>query len=138
MNNMITIPSEALAYIVVKAREFDAEVEADDLESGSNPADDRELAILEDTADNPTEEELEAVLRNLNDDQLTELLALMWVGRGDFDKESWAEAVSSARAAKNARIVRYLTGTPMLGDLVEEGLAELGYSLLSPEEQVQP
>jgi len=130
----LTLPVDKLAYIIEKAREFDTLVDVDDPDSGSNPADDKELAILEDTRDNPAEEELAAMLRNLNDDQLTELLALLWVGRGDFGKANWREALSQARAAKNKRIVRYLVGTPMLGDLVEEGLAELGVCVPLPEE----
>ncbi|MEQ1865521.1 MAG: DUF3775 domain-containing protein [Micropepsaceae bacterium] len=126
MNRQIAVPLDTLAYIIEKAREFDAQVDVDDPESGSNPSDDREISILEDSADNPVDEELTAALEALNDDQLTELLALLWVGRGDYDRASWKDAVRQAREAKNKRIVRYLIGTPMLGDLVEEGLAELG------------
>ena len=126
MNLQIAVPIDTLAFIIEKARECGAQVDVDDPESGSNPSDDREISILEDTADNPINEELTAALEGLNDDQLTELLALLWVGRGDYDRASWKEAVRQARDAKNKRIVRYLIGTPMLGDLVEEGLAELG------------
>ena len=135
MNVTLTLPRETLAFIIEKARAFDAQVDVDDPESGSNPSDDKEVAILEDTSDNPTEHELTATLRNLNDDQLTELLALLWVGRGDYDGAGWFDAVKQARAAKNKRIVRYLVGTPMLGDLVEEGLAELGLSVPLPQEE---
>ena len=134
MNRQIGLPLETLAFIIEKAREFDVQVEADDPESGSNPSDDRGIAILEDTPENPIDEELAAALESLNDDQLTELLALLWVGRGDYDRDSWSEAVRQAREAKNKRIVRYLIGTPMLGDLVEEGLAELGVTVPLPQE----
>lgn len=136
MELALALPVDKLAFIIEKAREFDAQIDEDDPQSGSNPADDMEIAILEATPDNPTEDELMAALANLNDDELTELLALLWVGRGDFDKESWSDAVRQARAAKNKRIVRYLVGTPMLGDLVEEGLAELGVFVPLPEEKL--
>jgi Protein of unknown function (DUF3775) len=134
MELAIALPVQKLAFIIEKAREFDAMVDDDDPDSGSNPADDREVAILEATPDNPTEDELTAALANLNDDELTELLALLWVGRGDYDRASWRDALHQAREAKNKRIVRYLVGTPMLGDLIEEGLAELGVSVPLPEE----
>lgn len=134
MELAIALPAQKLAYIIEKAREFDAQVEEDDPDSGSNPSDDMEVAILEATPDNPTEDELAAALANLNDDELTELLALLWVGRGDYDRASWRDAVRQAREAKNRRIVRYLAGTPMLGDLIEEGLAELGVSVPLPSE----
>lgn len=135
MDVSLTLPAETLAFIIEKAREFDAQVDVDDPDSGSNPADDKELAILERTPDNPAEDELMAALGGLNDDQLTELLALLWVGRGDYDGGDWRDAVKQARAAKNKRIVRYLVGTPMLGDLLEEGLAELGIAVPLPREE---
>jgi hypothetical protein len=135
MNPILTVPIDKLALIIEKGREFDAVVDVDDPRSASNAADDREIAILEDTPDNPTEDELRAVLSNLNEDEVTDILALVWVGRGDFDKERWDEATSSARATRNKRAVDYLMGTPMLGDLVEEGLAELGIAVPLPEEE---
>lgn len=130
----LSVPIETLAFIIEKAREFDAEVEIDDPDSGSNPADDNQLAILEASTDNPAEDELSAALAGLNEDGLAELLALVWVGRGDFDNQSWGEALNGARATRNKRIVSYLLGTPQLGDLIEEGLAELGIAVPLPEE----
>ncbi len=137
MELAMALPVQKLAFIIEKAREFDAMVEDDDPDTGSNPADDMEVAILEATPDNPTEDELTGALANLNDDELTELLALLWVGRGDYDRASWRDALRQAREAKNKRIVRYLVGTPMLGDLIEEGLAELGVSVPLPEEEAR-
>jgi hypothetical protein len=55
---MLTIPIETLAYIVTKAREFDAEVPPVDEDSGSNPSDDADRDVLEASADNPTRQEL--------------------------------------------------------------------------------
>lgn len=135
MRVTMALPVQTLAFIIEKAREFDALVDDDDPDRGSNATDDRMVAILEDAPDNPIEQELTTTLRNLHDEELTELLALLWVGRGDFDRESWADALRQAREAKNKRIVRYLVGTPMLGDLIEEGLAELGVSVPLPEEE---
>ena len=48
-----------------------------DDESGSNPTDDNDVAILEDTGDNPTRQELAAALDTWDDDQQIEVLALM-------------------------------------------------------------
>lgn len=131
---LLTLPADLLAFIVAKARGFDALVEVDDPDSGSNPADDGGIASLEDTTDNPVEAELTETLRGLSEEALTELLALLWVGRGDFNRRNWIDALHQARETKNRRIVSYLAGTPMLGDLIEEGLAELGYDLPLPVE----
>ena len=127
---MVTIPLEKLAFIVAKAREFDAEVEADgDDADASNPADDGERAILQDTADNPTLQELRDAIDDLNVDERDELLALVWIGRGDFTAEEWNDAVSQARARDDRRDADYLIGTPLLADYVEEGLAAFDLSL---------
>ena len=126
---MLTIPLEKLAFIIEKAREFDAEVDPVDENSGSNQADDAGVAILEDTPDNPVLEELTDALDGLNVDEQDEVLALTWVGRGDFSRAEWCDALRQAHQARNARETRYLVGTPMLGDYLAEGLEELGYSL---------
>jgi hypothetical protein len=55
-----------------------------------------------------------------------------------FDPESWGEASSMARASSTARArrnacaVSYLVGTPMLEDLIDEGLAECAVVLPLP------
>ena len=125
---MLTIPLEKLAYIIEKAREFDAQVPSD-AEEGSNAADDDEREILLDTPDNPTEQELRDAIDGLSIPERQELLALMWLGRGDYDAESWSEALQQARQTQSASETAYLLGTPLLGDYIEEGVAALGLSL---------
>jgi len=130
---MLVTPLETLAYIVVKAREFDAQVAPEGLEEGSNPADDLEVGILEATADNPSRAELRAALEGLDDDEMTEVLALVWLGRGDYGRRDWKEGLAAAREARDERAVSYLLETPNLGDLMEDGLAELGHSIVGYE-----
>ena len=125
---MLTIDPDKVGYIIVKAREFDEKVAPEELDRGSNPSDDQCVEILEDYADDPTLQELMAALQNLNEDEMVELLALTWLGRGDFGPEEWKEALRQARETRNKRAAQYLAGTPMLGDFLEEGLAALGYS----------
>ena len=124
---MLTIPLEKLAYIIEKAREFDAEVPSD-VEEGSNPADDDEREILLDTPDNRSAQELRAAIDGLNIDEREELLALVWLGRGDYDAQSWPAALQQARDSGNAQEASYLLGTPLLADYLEEGAAVLGVS----------
>jgi hypothetical protein len=125
---MLTIPLEKLAYIIEKAREFDAEVPSD-AEEGSNAADDDEREILLDTPENPTEQELRDAIDGLGIPERQELLALMWLGRGDYDAESWSEALQKARQTQSASETTYLLGTPLLSDYIEEGVSALGLSL---------
>ncbi|MBV8168516.1 MAG: DUF3775 domain-containing protein [Alphaproteobacteria bacterium] len=126
---MLTIPLEKLAFIIEKAREFDAEVDLVDENPGSNQADDAGVAILEDTPDNPVIQELTNVLNDLNVDEQDEVLALMWLGRGDFSRTEWRDALKLAHQRRNERETRYLVGTPLLGDYIAQGVEELGLSL---------
>jgi Protein of unknown function (DUF3775) len=127
---MLTISLERLGYIIEKAREWDAAVPVDpDAASGSDAIDDDERQILLDTPDNPTAQELRDAIESLNIDEREELLALVWLGRGDYDAQSWKEALQQARDSGTAHEARYLLGTPLLADYLEEGAAALGLSL---------
>ena len=127
---MLVIRREALAFIIAKAREFDAEVPIEpDAATGSDPADDDEREILLDTPDNPTEQELRDAIDGLGLPERKELLALMWLGRGDYDADSWPEALREAVETTIANPTDYLVGTPLLGDYLEEGASVLGFSL---------
>lgn len=130
---MLETPLEQLAYIIEKARGFDAETAPVDSDSGSNPSDDDNVAILEATSDNPTRQVLTAALNALHEDQQIEILALTWLGRGDFQKSEWHAALAQARDIHNAAETEYLIGTPLLADHLEEALATLGYSLKNCE-----
>jgi hypothetical protein len=129
----LNISSEKVCYIVIKAREFDAKVEPVETDPGSNPADDEVGEILEDYADDPTLAELQAAIDGLNDDEVVDLIALAWLGRGDFTKDGWGEARTLARERHRRHSAGYLIGMPALGDYLEEGLAALGLSCESYE-----
>jgi hypothetical protein len=129
----LTIPLPKLAFLIVKARAYDAEVPPSGSEDGSDMSDDKAVAALEDTKDNATREELGGALAELNVDQINELLAVMWIGRGDYEEEQWQEALAAARDARNQRAVTYLLETPLLADLIEEGLDRLGYNVSDEE-----
>lgn len=125
---MPTISPEKVCFIVVKTREYQAKVEPEEMDEGSNPADDGVRAILEDYADDATFEELIGALEALNEDELNELMALAWLGRGDFETAEWNEAVAQAAERERDEVVRRLTSIPLLADFLEAGLAQFGQS----------
>lgn len=124
----LAVSLEKLCYIIAKAREFDVKVPPVEPDPGSNPADDGERAVLEDYAGDPTFAELRTAIDDLNDDEVIDLIALAWIGRGDYDRAGWDEARDLARQRHRHHSARYLTGMPALGDYLEEGLSTLGYS----------
>jgi len=88
----LTITPDTAFSIVLKARQFDAKVEQTDPDSGSNPSDDNSVDALEFGPADDTLHELNSAISDLNDDEQRDLIALIWLGRGDFALGQWAEA----------------------------------------------
>jgi len=117
---------QALAF-VDRARQYDMKVAVSDPDSGSNASEDRFVDVLTSTPDDPVLRELRGFLAALTVDQQAELVALAWIGRGDFEAEEFDEAVALAHDRSGDRgVARYLLGIPNIGDLVNEGLAAIG------------
>ncbi|HVM78631.1 MAG TPA: DUF3775 domain-containing protein [Stellaceae bacterium] len=124
----LEISGEKVCYIITKAREYDVKVDPVESEPGSNPADDAEREVLEDFADDATAAELKEAIDDLNDDEVVDLIAMIWVGRGDFRPEEWKEAKALARERHRRHSADYLMGIPTLADFIEEGFSQLGHS----------
>jgi hypothetical protein len=124
---MLDVNPDTVRFIIDKAHEFHAKEAVSIPEPPMSPADDWALQVLADHLDDFTYRELESTIDDLEPDQQQQLVALMWVGRGDFGAEEWQDAVAEAEAAYNGRTASYLIATPLLADFLEEGLAELGY-----------
>ncbi len=124
----LEISPEKVCFVIIKAREFDAKDAVTEPDPGSNPSDDRMTAVLEDHKDDPVVEELSSFIGALSEDEQIDLVALAWLGRGEYTADDWPNVREEAAAAHNKKTASYLLGTPMLGDLLEEGLALLSYS----------
>ena len=120
------INPEKVCHVIAKARVFDAKEDVSDPDSGSNASDDGMTDVLEDLPDDATYQELIEFIRSLDEDEQVNLVALAWLGRGTYDISEWREAVREARTQHNKRTAEYLTGLPLLGDYLEEGLAAFG------------
>jgi hypothetical protein len=128
----LNISREKVAFLIDKAQQFDVKDLRTDPDSGSNPADDNEVDVLEDNGSDSVADELASFIRALNEDEQIDLVALMWLGRGDGTIEEWDQlrARSAERRSeyRNPRreSVRYVLGEPLLGDLLAEGLDKFG------------
>lgn len=133
----LDIAPEKVAHVIIKAREYDAKVGAwnDTREEGD--AEEDPSAILEDFANDPTRAELIGFIEALNYDEQANLVALVWVGRGTFEKEEFAEAIETARNERINATASYLMGIPLLADYLEEGLEKMGYSVDEIENDVR-
>jgi hypothetical protein len=124
----LEIGLDKVCFFITKARELDVQEAVVEEDYGSNPIDEGFREVLEAYADDPTFEELKDYIDGLNNDEKCELVALAWLGRGDFTADDWGEAVRTAHARHTGPTSLYLLGMPLLGDYLEEGLNALGLS----------
>jgi hypothetical protein len=122
----LNVSLEKVCFVIAKARELDVKVAPEELDDASD--EDMMQRILEDYADDPTFEELRSFLLDQNDDELKELLALAWLGRGDFAIEEWQDGLTRVGDVRQYHTADYLLGTPLLADFLEEGLSQFGLS----------
>lgn len=127
----LNISPEKVCYVILKAREFDAKDALTDPDEGSNPSDDKMVAVLEDHGDDPVQEELTAFISNLTEDEQIDLVTLAWLGRDDNTLEDWEalrEEAARAHSTRTTDTAAYLLGMPLLGDYLEEALSMFGQS----------
>jgi hypothetical protein len=122
------IDPDKVCYLITLARQFQVKVEPVEVDPGSNMADDGFREILEDYANDPVVIEMRQFLAALNEEEYRNLLALLWVGRGDYDVDEWKDALEEAEGLREERGPDYLIGTPLLSDYLKDGLDELGYA----------
>ncbi len=125
---MPEINPEKVCFVIEMARDLlgaDVGVEPD----ASNPTDDDERVVLTD-ANGSMRRELIEYVRDLDADETSALLALAWIGRGDYEPEDWKRAVGAAseRGDADAPAWRYLLELPLLPDYLEDALSAFGRS----------
>lgn len=125
----LVLDPETAFFIVLKAREFHMKVEPVDPQDASNPSDDRDIDVLQFHHDDTVTEELVSAIGPLNEDERLDLIALIWVGRGDYSLLQWREAREDARRIEAGQVLDYILGLPMVSDFLEEGLRRFGHQL---------
>lgn len=127
-------PLETYCRLIQRAREVEAQVPAQDPDDDPDNVDDLDdeeedqaLSVLEDEL-NSVEEEVQALLDDLADDQLAEAVALAWVGAGTFDVSEWEDACAEANDLAPDDRIEELTNMPTLAANLESGLAAFDYS----------
>ena len=128
-------PLETLCRLIIRARELEAQVPASDPDEDADTVDDLDdegedqaLSVLEDELNSGVEEEVQATLDDLADDQLAETLALAWVGRGTYDASEWEDAFAEAGDLNVDERMDELMDMPLLASHLEAGLAAFDFS----------
>ncbi|MDP3739231.1 MAG: DUF3775 domain-containing protein [Hyphomonadaceae bacterium] len=110
---VIDVSADALARIILLARTFAADAaSASGTKEGLGRQD-----VSESGAD------LRAAIESLSADDQAILVALAWIGRGEFVPAEFDQALVMAFERQTGAASDYLMGLPMLGDLLELGAA---------------
>jgi hypothetical protein len=129
-------PLETLCRIVLRAREYDAQIPGDyDADEDADNVDDEDegsLSVLDDDINDSVEEELRSILEDLGEDQLMEVVAFCWVGAGNYEASDWDEAIQEAQEMNEdgggEALIEELLEMPMLPSVLEAGLAAFDLS----------
>jgi hypothetical protein len=117
-----------ICWIAERARELEVRDEMTELEDEDDIDEDDFGHLPEDLEDDATAIEAKTLIEDLNRDQQCELVALAWIGRGDFSATEWNDALALAQERHNDQTAGYLLGMPGLSDYLESGLSEFGLS----------
>jgi Protein of unknown function (DUF3775) len=123
----IDLNRDIVLAMIDKAREFNEESDMTPLEDEGEP----DIANIELSdamvaryGDDPRYQQLKSAVEDLEPDQQITLVAMMWLGRGDFTPEDWDEALALAEENWTNHTADYLIGTPLLADYLSEALEQ--------------
>jgi hypothetical protein len=127
-------PLETICRLILRTKELEAQVPAADGDDDPADVDDLDdeggeaLSVLDDELNDGVEEEVRALLDDLAEDQLAEVVGLAWVGRGTYDASEWDDAFEEANSLDNEEKIDELLDMPLLPGHLEAGLAAFDYS----------
>ncbi|KTD71125.1 MULTISPECIES: DUF3775 domain-containing protein [Legionella] len=120
---MLNIDTETIRDLLDKARQFQAKEEV------SFPEVTEEMDafyVLADYQNDPVYQETVEYIDNLRLDQQATLVALMYLGRGDYTQDEWEDAFNFAQEEMTDHTGEYLLSRPTVADDISRGLNMLG------------
>jgi hypothetical protein len=105
----LAISPDKVCFVIIKAREFDVKDVVTEPDPGSNPSDDKMIAVLEDHDDDAVVEELTTFISSLSEDEQIDLVALAWLGRDDNKIEDWSALREEAAREHSTRTTQTAT-----------------------------
>lgn len=134
---MLNVSTHNIGRLINLAREFHAQEEVSFPEEAANPSGDWGAQILASHSDDASFQEFKSIIDDLEPDQQQEIVALLWLGRGDFGEDEWESVLELAEDSWTLRTAEYLIAHPHLADYLTEGLDTLGYDAESLEDQAR-
>lgn len=122
------IDVEKIRFIIDKTKEFETQedveelVDVDDVAAGNYKTVFNDESSLTAPGEDAYEDEVKNWVNAMSHDDQCQIVALAWVGRGDYQRDEWGDAVKVAREQHNNRTAEYLLGMPLLPDYLEDAL----------------
>lgn len=123
IKDLLEISSDTVCRLIALGREFHAQEEVVIPEEPGNPSGDWAQQMLASHIEDSTFREFKSIVRDMEPDQQNQLVALFWIGRGDYSLEEWNDAVDYAAECASPTTADYLVAHPLLPDYLAEGLA---------------
>lgn len=121
---------EFVGYLIMKMRAFQESDELDTQAHDGFAPEKGDSGLLADERNHPhDDDDITTAIDGLSSDEQCELIALAWLGRGDYEAQDWSQALEEARGRRTKRTGAYLLGMTMLADYLEEGLTALNYNV---------
>ncbi len=132
---MFDINKGIVCNIISKAREINISEDLILPENEDSLSDQEWKQVLAEYQNDLSFVELKNLINDLEPDQQKSLIALMYVGRGDFDRSEWQAALNQAFTIPVGNRADYLIAKNMLADYLREGLAIFNYSCDDEEDR---
>lgn len=126
---MIDVNPEVVCQLIELAREFHGQEQVDlpDIE-GEEMDDDWVESALANHVEDMGLQDFRSVINDLEPDQQIQIVALLWIGRGDYSTGEWDEVLEQARDEWTPKTAEYLLVHPLLAEHLEDGLEMFGLS----------
>jgi len=124
---MLDVNPNTVCELMELAREFHAQEQVVFPEEPEISGVEWPLQMLEAHSEDPTLDIFRSLVDDLTPDQQQQVVALLWLGRGDYSLDEWEDALTYAAEAWNEATADYLIAHPLLANHLAEGLDQHGY-----------
>jgi hypothetical protein len=123
----LRINPDKVCQIMEAARELAGRV-APTTGDRTTTGDDSPLTFVEQSADDPTRQQIVEAIAGMNVEEQVDLLALVYLGRGDFELDEWEDALEEARTRIDAGDHDFMIGDEALPAYLGDALDAFGKS----------
>lgn len=121
----LILTETVVSNLVLRLRGVQGRDAVSDPNSGSNPIDDGMIDALQTGVGDLSRQVVRQHISELSPQEQIELVAMFWIGRGDFEPAEWVEAVKTAEEQRETPTATYILGQPLAADFIAEGWDKL-------------